>query len=166
MKGYPNEKICTEYDFNTSEVIWNAQQKREKRGIWFQQQWSDIEYKNDGWCDINKTPLRWASRWAKLEKNKGTSQWGQMKYSSEFSSCGEIKYYLTRWCDWEEFPYLNLQGRNWCLGALCCLPLHFHSHHQPSVCPTALINTCADWWKYSSTYRLTWSWGKSFIHFT
>ena len=73
MKGYRIKAKKLEYDFNTGEVIWNIEQKSEKREIWFQQQWGDMEYKHVAWCDINKMPLRWESRWAKSEKNKGTN---------------------------------------------------------------------------------------------
>ncbi len=104
MNGYPIKAKKLEYDFNTGEVIWNTEQKSKKCKILLQQQWGDMEHKSVAWCDINKMPLRWASRWAGSKKNKETSQWGEMEYSSKFSGCGEIKYDFTRWCDPEDFP--------------------------------------------------------------
>ena len=110
-KGWPNEVSFSEYELNTSEVIWNTISQCEKCGIRFQQQWGDMECKFVMWGVINNKQLRWASRWAKSEKNKGTTRWGEMDYRSELSRWGEMEYNLIRWSDLEDFPslYLNLK---------------------------------------------------------
>ncbi len=95
-----------------------------------------MECKLGMWSDINNSHLRWASRWEKLEKNKGTCQWGEMEYSNEFSRCGEMEYNFSKWSVSEDFPFfIPLWVRRTVPQRMVCLSLFLHCCGLWSVSP-------------------------------